>query len=331
MDQFLSRQEIRRLARAMVGDSTDELVSSQQTVQVNALIDAAAIKVAGECRWLATQRRASLGIDTAQEVLSYQAIEQAYWLEQHYPSQYLPLTFGTAADTFNPADLATADLKYIGPGNIIAVAVWDQGARRYYPVGKAKIPIDEDLDRWVKNAQEAQVLGTFNGDTAAEINASVQAETSLSEAQRGLVQWCHPRLDGIHFWPISDQRRVIRVQYEISASWNYYAQVLTPAQIDQITSSVDGVAIYLQVISDLFAQQGDTMQSERFCNDDGVTPSGKKGTGKFWDRIRTLKGRQNTGEAIAIDKSCTFDQDQDLPERTIPRWDLRPIYRGQNP
>jgi hypothetical protein len=328
MDLFQSRLECRRLIRAAVGDSTDELVSSQQTVQVNALIDQAAHKVAGESRWLALQRRASVGIDTAQELLGYQAIEQAYWLELNYASQYLPLTYGTAADSFNPSDLATADLKYIGPGNIIEVAVWNQDERRYYKVPKARIPIDQDMDRWAKAAQEAQRLGVLNGDTAAEINASISAETSLSEAQRGLVQWCQPRLDGIHFWPISDQRRVLRVQYVISPSWEYHAQVLTPTQIDQIPSAVDALAIQYQVISDLFAQQGDEFQSLRFCNDDGVTKNGQRGTGKFWDRIRQLKGWQNTGERIAMDRNCTFDEDTDTPDRTIPNWQLGPIVRG---
>jgi hypothetical protein len=330
VDQFRSLQESIRLVRATVGDSTDELQSSQQTDQIMALFDAAASKVQGLCRWLSTQRRASIGIDPGQEVLSYAAIEQAYWLEQHYPSQYLPLTYGTAADTFNPADLATADIKYIGPANIIEMAIsgadttsdgsQSRNTRQYVRLPKVIITVENDLDREVKLPQEAGKITAFNGGTAAEVNAAVTAESDLSTANRGCPTYAECRSDGIHFNVINDARRVIRINYAIVASWGYHAQVLTTTQILQLVSVVDSVAIEHQVISDMFAQQGDQLQSLRYCNDEGRTPAGAKGTGKFWERIRSLRGYQNTGQRIALDDSCTFDQDRDLPDICLPNW-----------
>ena len=314
-----------------MGDSTDELQSSQQTVQINALFDQAASTVQEKCRWLSTQRRATVGIDPGQRVLSYAAIEQAYWLEQHYPSQYLPLTYGTAADSFNPADLATADLKYIGPANIMELAISgsddnedgttpinSRGSRQYTPLPKVIITVDMDLDREGKLPQEVGLLTAFNGGTQTEVNEAVTAESDLSTANRSVPTYCECRSDGIHFNVINDQRRVIRVQYIIVASWEYHAQVLTPSVIDQVVSVVDSVAIEYSVISDLFAQQGDMLQSLRYRDDSG---NNGKGSGKFWDRIRSLRAYQNTGQRIAIDSTCTFDQDRDLPDRSLPNWD----------
>lgn len=321
MDQYLSRQEIRRLCRATVGDSTDELQSSQQTVQVNALIDQAAAKVQAQCRWLSAQRRASVGLDIDQEVLSYGAIEQAYWLDLNYGSQYRPLTFGTPADTFYPADLAIADLKYIGPGNIIEMAITcDPEARTYVRLPKVIITLDQDTDRADSTSAEQGLLARANGDTQAEINATVQSESDLVHSYRRQPCYAECRADGIHLDARTDIRRVLRFNYVISASWEYHAQVLNPQQIDQIPSSVDALAIQYQVISDMYAQQGDVFQSQRYCNDDAYTPNRQKGTGKFWERIRELRGYQNSGQRIALDDSCTFDEDRDLPDRVIPRW-----------
>ena len=327
MDQFRSRLESRRLCRATVGDSTDELQSTQQTSQINALFDQAAAKVQEKCRWLSTQRRASVGIDAGQRVLSYAAIEQAFWLEQHYPSQDLPLTYGTAADGFNPSDLATADLKYVGPANIMDIAV--SGAdtttngsqtgntRSYISIPKRIIQVSFDLDREEKLPQEVGLIAAFNGKTQTQINAAVKAESDLSTANRGMPMSAECRSGGIHFDIINDARRVIRVSYVIVASWEYHAQVLTPAVIDQVVSVVDSVAIEYQVISDLFAQQGDQLQSMRYCNDE-------RQTGKFWDRIRALRGFQNTGERISLDSTCTFDQDRGFADQGIPRWGTQP-------
>lgn len=327
MEQFRSRQESRRLCRATVGDSTDELQASQQTVQINALFDQAAASVQEKCRWLSTQRRASVGIDAGQEVLSYAAIEQAYWLEQHYPSQYLPLTYGTAADTFNPADLVTADLKYIGPANIIDLAIsggdttsdssQTGNTRAYRKLPRVIITVDYDLDREQKLPQEVGLITAAAGGTQAEVNAAVTAESDLSTANRGCPTYAECRADGIHFNIINDVRRVVRISYVIVAAWEYHAQVLSPTVIDQVVSVVDSVAIEYAVISDLFAQQGDQLQSLRYRNDEG---NNGKGTGKFWDRIRSLRGFANTGQRIAIDDSCTFDQDRDLPDQIIPNW-----------
>jgi hypothetical protein len=324
MDLALSRQEIRRLCRSVIGDATDELISSDQNEQINALIDSAANAVASKCRWLALQRRAEVGLDENQELLSYTAIETAYWLEQHYPTQYLPLTYGTAADNFNPADLASANLAYIGPGNITNAAIWSQEARRYYPVRRITIPIEQDQDRYAKNVQEQVKLDTLAGKSPADIAADVASETALSKAQRGQQVACEPRADGIHWWPIPEERRVCRIAYTVNPGWQCHMGVLPIAQIDQIPSNVDGLAIQFRVLSDMYAQQGDSFQSKRYCDDDNQK-------GQFWDRIRQLRAAQATGEAIPLDSSCTFDDDRDLPERTIPRWNLRPIYRGNVP
>jgi hypothetical protein len=329
VDILLSRQEIRRLCRATVGDSTDELQSSQQTVQVNALIDQAALKTQSQCRWLQLQRRASIGVDIGQSVISYAAIEQAYWLEQHYPSQYLPLTYGTAADSFAPADLATADLKYINAGNIIELAIWDPDSRRYVRLPKRIITVDQDYtERDDKSPQEQRLLSIAAGDTAAETNAIVTSEREMAEAQRGIPCSAQCRADGIHLDRPNEIRRVIRVAYVITAAWGFHQQVLSPQQIDQIQSCVDAMAIQYRVISDMYAQQGDEFQSRRYCDDTGYTVSRQKGTGMFWDRIRELRGDQNSGERIAIDDTCRFDEDRDLPDRVIPSWDNRAQLRS---
>lgn len=324
MDQFRSRLESRRLCRATVGDSTDELQSTQQTAQINALFDQAAAKVQEKCRWLSTQRRASIGVDAGQRVISYAALEQAFWLEQHYPSQYLPLTYGTAADGFNPQDLASADIKYVGPANIMDIAI--SGAdttangsqtgstRNYVRIPKSIISVDFDLDREEKLPQETGLIAAFAGKTQAQVNTAVTTETTLSTANRSIPTRAECRSDGIHFNTINDARRVCRISYVIVASWEYHAQTLSPAVIDQVVSAVDSVAIELQVISDLFAQQGDQLQSARYCDD-------TRKTGKFWDRIRALRGYQNTGERFALDSTCTFDQDRSGPD--MPNWNNR--------
>lgn len=315
MDLFLTREEIRRIIHATVGDSTDGLITVQADDQMNAVIDNAATWVAGQCRWLALQRRATLRMDQEQTVVPYADIEKAYWLEQHYSSQYLPLTYGTPADPFNPPDLATADLKYVGAGNIIEVAVWDQDSRRYYPLPKTIIPLSEDQDRWTKNAQEVQRQDAFAGKTPAQISADVASEVSLSKARRAISQVIECRRDGLYPWPIPDKQYVIRVAYTISPSWGYHRQVLGNPQIDCIPSSVDAQAIIYAACEDIFGHQNDDQQTERYEK-------------KKLDRINQLRAAQNTGQRIALDSSCTFDGDRDLPERSIPRWDLRPIYRS---
>lgn len=322
MDLFLSRQEIRRLCRATVGDSTDESVSSQQTVQINALIDAAAHKVSGICRWLSLQRRATVGIDQEQQVMGYQQIEMARWLQENYPSQYLPFTYGTPADSFDPPDLPQANLQYVGPGNIVEVAIWDQKVQRYYKLQRAIIPVEHDEDRWTVNAAETALADAAAGDSAATIATDVAAQKALSVSREGTAQIYDPRIDGIHLWPILDKRYCLRVSYTISPSWEYHQQVLLPAQIDQIPSCVDALAIQYQVIADMYAQQGDVLQASRYCEDDNTGLGGK---GRFWQRIRQLKGFQNTGERIALDDTCVMDEDRNLPARVIPRWDLRAI------
>lgn len=329
VEQYMTRQEIRRLCRAAVGDSTDESISSQQTVQINAWIDHAAMDVNQKCRWLAIQRRATIGVDAGQEIIPYADIERAYLLGSMYPNQYLPRTFGTVADIFAP-DLSQATYQYVGPGNITQLAICSSHEHNYHPLPKFRIPVTYDLDRYKQKAAERYLLDNANGKTVAQTNADVQAEVAIQNRVYGRPHYAHPRIDGIHLWPfgprdsaggvipptdITGKCWIIRIDYTISPTWDYHQQVCLPDDlIDAIPSSVDAIAIQYAVISDMYAQQGDTFQSERYRKDN---VGAQNGTGKYWTRIKELRASESTQQAIPLDSSCTYDE---RFQRRLPNW-----------
>ena len=333
MDLFMTRLEIRRLARATVGDSTDESVSSQQTVQLNAIIDQVAADVAGLSRWISTTRYAELAIDADQEVIPYTSIERARWLQEKYPERYNPMTYNlNGTDGFAPSEMPGADFAYVGPGNVVEASVWPLGqgdtnvyGSTYVPMIKTIIPEYLSMMRLQKQVAEGQLLDRASGQTRATINTDMQANLALYQNARGLPRYFEPRADGLHVYPIPGKRHALRLKYTIFFTWENYLQApcaLSIQTIDGIKSVVDGMAIVHGTCAEMYAQQGDVYQSERHRKDDERL-MGKDGTGKFWTRIHQLKGNQNTGQRIALDDRCTFDEDMNMPARVIPNW-----YRG---
>ena len=314
MELFITREEIRQVCMATVGNSTNAAINEQARQQIDAYIDKAALKVAGGSRWISIRRRASLPINQDQITVDYSSIELARWLEQTFGAQYLPLTFGTSADPFHPLT-GSADIKYIGPSGIMKVAVWDQDARRYYDCPILINPTEQDQDRWVKSPDEQRLISIDRGDTPAATQSVVQNEVKLKNEQRARPQFVDKTSGGLKFWPIPDKRYVIHVEYVISPTWSYHQQTLTLAQIDQIPSSVDAEAIINLVCADLYAQQGDDFQVQRY-------------EAKAAERIQIIRGWQSTGERVAIDQTATFDDGEEQLERVLPRWDLLPLVRG---
>lgn len=332
MEEYLTRQEIRRLCDSVVGNSTDGLVNSQQVDQMNAWIDLGAQKVAEQSRWIALKRRSQVWCDQESTLIPYSDIEKAYWLGDTFGSQYRPGTYNTPADPWQPLpdDLAKMATAWIGAGNIIEVAVWDSTANEYQPVDIATIPAAYDQSRLPQIAAETQLTDIYNGVTAKQTAADVNAATGQMQAARGMPRYLEPRLNGLVPWPLPDKRYVLMVRYAISASWSYYEGTrgggLSPLMVDQIPSRVDGVAIQHFVINKMYLQQGDMASANAYRQDNA---SGQDGTGEFWSRIKALKGWQNTGQRIPIDSSCTFDEDnRDARGRSIPRWNNVAISRS---
>ena len=312
MDLFLSRQEIRRRVLVATGFSSDALISAEETNRLNGLIDDAALEVAAQCRWLNTQRRATTYIDADEMVISYSGIELAYALKAKYPTLYHPGTYQSAADTWQPTDLATLPIMNVGPQGILEVAYWDALKYKYITCKNAHVQANLDQDRWSDLVAETQLKSIYNGDSPQETAAAVASMGALKDTNRGKPYSFECQADGLHFWPIADQRYVIRVLYNITASWMYHYQTLTPAQIDQIPSVCDALAITYRVATDIYGQQGDDFQVDRFNQ-------------KYSKRLGDLRARQATGEAIALDTEAAMDTDNGLEDRMLPRWDLGPI------
>ena len=321
MDQYLSRQEIRRLVLSETGYTTDASLSQQILAQYNAWIDAAAQDVQTRSRWINLQRRCSLLVPKGAELVTYLDIERARWLTEHYPNNYHPLTYGTPVDTWQPADLNLADIKPVGPGGIIDCHMWDEEARRYFEIYKRVIPPRYDQDRLKDFIPERVLIDVAAGDTPAQIAADVTHEQGLIDQQVGRILYCEPRGDGVHFYPMGDKAYVVHFRYVISPSWGYHQQSPPNAPIDQLYSAVDALAIVFKVVANVYAFQQDMVQSARYDNDSPPY-------GKYQQRLRDLRAWQATAERIAIDDDATMDDGFDNPENYMPKWDLRPNMRG---
>lgn len=107
MELHLSRDEILRQVRAMLGIQTDNSLSSQVAEQHVVAVNAAATKAAQECRWVNAQGRVTVDLGIQQDTLDYPEGQ--------------------------------------GPGTVQAVAVYENN--RYYPVDPRIIPIHADQDQ----------------------------------------------------------------------------------------------------------------------------------------------------------------------------------------
>lgn len=315
MDLFLSRQEIRRRALAATGYSTDNLLNAQDLNRINGYIDDASLKVAGECRWISMTRRATLPVDEDQTAVSYRDIEQAYWNEKLTPGSYFPWTYKTPADPFAP-DMSAYPIANVGPAGIEEIAFWQENYCGYVKLWKGHEYATMSQDRWGKLPTETQYRSQYAGDSPTETQNQVQAAEGVRERNRFQPYSYEPGADSVILWPIPDKRYVLRVVYNVTPTWMYNEQAMNTTQIDQMPSLVDATAIIYAVCADIYGQQGDDYQGSRYCDD-------QRRTGKFWDRIRALMGRQNTGESICADDTARFDSDP-YRDRNIPNWDDGP-------
>lgn len=335
MEEFLTREEIRRMANAVVGDSTNQLVNSQQIDQMNAWIDLGAQKVAACCRWIALKRRALVWVDQDQALIPFSDIELAYWLGEKY-QQYRPGTYGLPQDPWQPPQQELEQLAraWIGPGNIIEIGIYRPGSERPLAVDLGIIQVHHDQTRLAQLPGEVQLNDQFTGQTAAQTQTDVNGAVGIKNRDRGMPRVMEARKNGLAVYPIPDQRYVVLVRYAISASWSYYEGTrggkLTPNYVDQIPSRVDSVAIVNFVVHKMYLQQGDMASAEAYMKDNPAA-AGQSGTGEFWSRIAALKGWQNTGQVISVDSSCTFDDDnRGRRGRGIPQWDNRAETNGQS-
>lgn len=106
MEQYLTRTEILRLTRAHLGIQTDESLSTQANDRHTAIVQAAALEVMQDCRWVNAQRRVEVPLGITQSVLAY------------------------------PANS--------GPGSIMGLAVWVDEQQQYYGLNKQIIPVWAD-------------------------------------------------------------------------------------------------------------------------------------------------------------------------------------------
>jgi hypothetical protein len=105
VELYLPRSEILRQTRAHLGMQTDNDLGSQVEEQHVAAVQAAAMKVAQDCRWVNAQARVEIQIQNEQAVFSY------------------------------PANC--------GPGGILAMSVYDQ--EQHWPIVPGIIPVVADV------------------------------------------------------------------------------------------------------------------------------------------------------------------------------------------
>lgn len=107
MQISLPRREILRQARAHVGIQTNSALASQEEESQIVKVQAAALKVAQDCRWVSAQDRQTITIGAEQNRINY-------------PDN-------------------------CGPGAVLSIAVYDQN--RYWPLEQRIIPVAADQDQ----------------------------------------------------------------------------------------------------------------------------------------------------------------------------------------
>jgi hypothetical protein len=109
MELHLTRDEILRQVRSMLGIQMDSGLSSQVDDQHTSMVNAAALKVQQDCGWVNAQKRVTIMLGQAQSTISYP--------------------------------------DACGPGAVRGIAVWDPDAKRYYPLEARVIPVQADQDQ----------------------------------------------------------------------------------------------------------------------------------------------------------------------------------------
>lgn len=306
METHLTRKEIRRQVLAIMGDSTDELLTKNKKNQLNAMIDAASQEVAAFANWYCQERKASIRLDAGEDFISYYDLEKAYWLATTYPSDYRPLTYNTSADTWDT--VVTPTIYPVGPAGIIDVAGWNDTASQWIVLSDRVASLAVDPERLIAGPAEEQLIATEEGASPSEIAARVQSREDKRDSARDIPLYFEREHNGIRITPVADIAYVLRIKYKVFPTWAYHNQTLTAEQTDNMESAVDGLSIVYKTAAMLSAHKGDKYVAEMF-------------EAKALARMRDVRGAMNTKGSYRIDKMVAFDDDADIA--VGPRYDLR--------
>lgn len=317
MDFLISRQEIRRQVLAMSSQANDALLHAQAISQLNAQIDFAAQRVAQYSSWLTLRRQAILPVGKHQTSVSYADLERARWMYERYPNDYRPATYGSEYDSWQPdaVDLASATFAPVGPAGFLAAAVWDNRngrQERYVPLIRRSITPEMSQERFLAAGAEVYVTDVYNGESSTTIADNQSIASGKLDDASGLLQIVDPQADGIHLWPLPDQRYVILVNYLASPTWSAYNQQIPTSQIDQQLSIVDGIAIIHFTLANVFALQLDDFNSKRH-------------EALGMQRMTELRGKQATGERIQMNSDITFNDYDEEQNMVLPRWQTQVV------
>lgn len=295
---YLPRQEIRRLILAKLGMWTTAKASAQIAPQLNAQIDAAALQAAEDSReWLSLRRRASVPLDVGQEVIGYRTIADAYAWEQAWPNEYIPRTYGTEADPWQPPEILSIQVPR-GDG-IMEVVILVENGRGYRRMERKRQHLSDDPS-WVDTHVQAEA--TESGNDPDAITAA-QAIVDASLAEPSTFECRH---DGVHVWPRPSRRCVFRIEHTINPSWGVPIGNETETDLDQRDSVVDAYLIIHAVCAEQRDHQGDTSSRDTHRS-------------AYINRLGALRGFQHAGEQWHLDSDAAFDSTGSL---ALPNWDL---------
>ena len=185
MEIYLPRREIRRRIQARLGHVTNDAQAPLVMEQINEWIRAASTAVTKRCQWATSQRetREDVGID--QRFVNY------------------------------PANA--------GPGNIVAIAVWDADASRFRQLRRGVIPLAVDDEPLVEEGEPDSEAGRDRPEVY-ELKAQIE------------------------LWPRPDQAYRLKIDHTVS----------TELADDDTPSLVDAEAIILLAMAEAFDFQGDS-------------------------------------------------------------------------
>lgn len=158
MEIHLPRSEIVRLVRGLLGVQTSSALAAAVGEQHVAAVQAAAMKVAQDCRWVNAQRQATVTLNEEQDVVNY------------------------------PTGC--------GPGSIMGMAVYHQD--RYYALEARVIPVQADTDQELTAGgdtlrgvlgmpryyeQRAQIKLWPRTDAAYPLRMEFMADMTLAQAE----------------------------------------------------------------------------------------------------------------------------------------------------